>query len=339
LARKEWDRAADAFRKALALSPRHAAAHANLGIALANKGQVDEAIASYRKAIHLEPGLAQAHFNLGIALMKKGRLDEAIASYREVTRLRPGLALAHYNLGNALGARGLLDQAIASYRKSIELGPNRAEAHCNLGEALKARGDFAEALGAFRRGHELGSKRGDWKYDSGAWARECEELVEREKKLLAVLAGQSQPADARECLEWARLCTWTRRYAAAARLSGQAFAAEGKLADDLEAGHRYRAAAAAARAGLGQGRDGGTLTDEARAALRSQALGWLKVDLAAWRGHRDGGRRARALKGWRADQALAGVRDIQGLAKLPPPERAAWGALWAEVDRALRPAR
>jgi hypothetical protein len=195
------------------------------------------------------------------------------------------------------------------------------------------RGDFAEALTSLRRGHELGSKRSGWQYPSGAWVRACEGMIEREKKLLDVLEGSTRSADARECLEWARLCVQTRRYVAAARLSSEAFQTEGKLADDLEAGHRYRAAVAAARAGLGQGRDAGPLTNEAKAALRKQALGWLKADLAAWRSHSEGSQRAQALRAWRADKALAGVRDEEGLAKLPQFERAAWRELWAEVQK------
>ena len=125
----------------------------------------------------------------------------------------------------------------------------------------------------------------------------------------------------------------------AAQLSGEAFRAEEKLANDLEAGHRYRAGTAAALAGAGHGRDASELTNEARVALRKQALDRLKADLAAWRSHREASRRARALRGWRADRALAGVRDQEGLAKLPPAERTAWGGLWAEVEKLLKPAR
>jgi tetratricopeptide (TPR) repeat protein/serine/threonine protein kinase len=42
--------------------------HDNLGIALAGKGQLDEAIACFRKAIALDPKYARAHANLGTAL-------------------------------------------------------------------------------------------------------------------------------------------------------------------------------------------------------------------------------------------------------------------------------
>jgi hypothetical protein len=204
---------------------------------------------------------------------------------------------------------------------------------------LLQRGDFAEALAPLKRGHELGSKRAGWTPRSDQWVLTCEQLIEREKKLLDVLAGKSKPANTRERLEWAMLCIHTRRYAAAVRLLGEAFEAESKLADDLEAGHRYRAARMAAVAGVGQGRDAGQLTNEAKAALRKQALDWLRADLAAWRSHSEASQRARVLRSWRANKALAGVRDEEGLAKLPPAERAVWRELWAEVEKLLKPAR
>jgi tetratricopeptide (TPR) repeat protein len=364
--KRDYDGAIAYLRKAIELDPKRALAYNNLGNALKGKGQVDAAIASYKKAIALSPNAAKAlsnlggilcdakrdydgaiaylrkaieldpndgtaHYNLGNALKGKGRVDEALACYGKATKLSPNDAMAHYNLGNALQAMDRHDEAIAYLRKAIAIAPNFPEAHCNLGYVLKKYGDFTEALGPFRRGHELGSKRGDWKYPSAEWARDCERLIEREKRLLDVLGGRLEPADAKERIEWAKFCTWTRRYAAAARLWGEAFAAEGKQANDLEAGHRYRAGTAAALAGTGHGRDACQLTGEARADLRKQSLAWLQADLAAWRSLGAGDERAQTLRNWRADKALAGVRDEKELAKLPSPERSAWEGLWAEV--------
>ncbi len=336
------DEAIACWRRAIELDPKGALPHYNLGSALTDKGQFDEAIACLRRAIALNPKYAEAHTNLGNALKARGQVNEAIACYRQAIDLDPKLARAHGNLGAALLTRGRRDEAIACFRKAIEIDPNFAEAHCNLGSALKARGDFAEALGAFRRGHEVGSQRSDWHHPSDRWARDCERLVEREKQLLGVLSGDSEPADARERIEWVRLCVQTRRYAAAARLSGEAFAADAKLADDLKAGHRYRAAAAAARAGLGQGRGAGDLTDEARAALRRRALSWLRADLALRAGQLESAKPAdrvaarQALRNWQKDLDLAGLRDKAALGSLPAEEQKAFARLWAEVTATLQ---
>ena len=43
------------FQAAVAAAPANVAAHVNLGLALGDKGQLDEAIACYRKAIELDP--------------------------------------------------------------------------------------------------------------------------------------------------------------------------------------------------------------------------------------------------------------------------------------------
>ena len=44
---------------------------------------------------------------------------------------------------------------------------------------------------------------------------------------------------------------------------------------------------------------------------------------------------AKALQHWKADGDLAGVRDADGLAKLPEAERTEWITLWGEVDALL----
>ena len=44
---------------------------------------------------------------------------------------------------------------------------------------------------------------------------------------------------------------------------------------------------------------------------------------------------AQTLGHRKADADLAGVRDADGLAKLPEPERAEWITLWDEVDALL----
>jgi hypothetical protein len=72
----------------------------------------------------------------------------------------------------------------------------------------------------------------------------------------------------------------SKRYAASARLYADAFAAEPKLAADLNAEHLYNAACSAALAAAGQGEDAAKLDDKEKARLRKQALAWLRADLA-----------------------------------------------------------
>ena len=129
-----------------------AAAHSNLGVALAAKGRLGESIAYIKKGVELDPKNAKAQDNLGSALGEKGRLDAAIASYKKAIELDPKLARAHNNLGIAMAAKGQLDEAIVWYKKAIELDPKLADAHSNMGNThtrqrrwKQAAGDLAKA--------------------------------------------------------------------------------------------------------------------------------------------------------------------------------------------------
>jgi serine/threonine-protein kinase len=332
LSKGQPDQAIPYFKKAMALDPKLASPHNNLGSALYVKGKVKEAITCYRQALALHPNYPQALFNLGVVLTGTGKQDEAIACFRKTIALAPMHAHAYYNLGNVLYAQGKDDEAILCFKKTIELAPLYPEGHCNLGQTLLERGDFAEALISLQRGHELGTRRGGWTYPTPQWIRRCQQLIEREKQLLDVLAGKSAPAGARERLEWARLSMQTRRYVGAARLWSEAFAAEAKLADDLKAGYRFQAARAAVLAATGKGRDAGGLDDAQKTELRKQALTWLKADLAA-RAKQPAGERSAELGRWQADEALAAVRSEQAL---PQDERASWSEFWSEVQKHLR---
>jgi hypothetical protein len=75
--------------------------------------------------------------------------------------------------------------------------------------------------------------------------------------------------------------------------------------------------------------------------LRKQALAWLRADLAA-NGKlletgkpEDRPRVQQRLRSWQCDQALAGLRDLTALAKLPADEREAYQQLWLDVAALL----
>jgi predicted O-linked N-acetylglucosamine transferase (SPINDLY family) len=92
------DEAARCYETAIALDPRYAEAHNNLGLLRARQDRLTDAEALYRKAIDLEPGYAEPHTNLGNLLKDRGELDAAIASYRRAIELKPQLSALHSNL-------------------------------------------------------------------------------------------------------------------------------------------------------------------------------------------------------------------------------------------------
>ena len=331
----DYPAAEAAFRQAIRLKPNGAKAHMNLGNALKAQGKLDAAIAEYRTAIKLKPDYAEAHDSLGNTLGESGDVRDAIAAFREAIRFKPDFAGADCNLGSALGTSGDVRGAIASFREAIRLKPDLAEAHCNLGLALGRQGRYAESLAELRLGHEIGSKRTDWRLPSARWVA----LAER---LPAVLAGTAQPADAAQRLSFAQMAYDAKRYAAAARLWSDALAADPKLGDDRRAPHRYNAVCAAVLAAAGRAEGEPPPDAAAKAELRRKALDWLRAELAAGSKVLDSGEaKARAavspaLRHWKQDPDLAGVRDVDALATLDDDERRAWEARWKNVDAILK---
>jgi serine/threonine-protein kinase len=336
--------AAEEVRTAIRLRPSSAEAHNDLGVYLAELGKPAESIAEHRAAIRLRPDFALAHYNLGISLSNLGRWDEAGPEFRTAVRLKPDYAEAHYNLGRFLRAQGKPDEAIAEYRAAIALKADYPEAHCNLGLLLREAGDYAGALGELRKGHELGLRRADWRYPSAEWVRQGERAVQLAARLPAVMRGDDRPHDEAERVEFAQMAYERGRFVLSAGLWAEALAANPALGAPRLL-HRYNAACIAALAAAGRARDESPPDDAARARLRAQALGWLQADLAAWVKHSEmGNNQARAeaaatLVQWQADPDLAGVRGPAALDRLPEAERAAWRALWDEVERVGRRAR
>ena len=136
------------WRTTIARNPVCWMAYNNLGIALFDKGDVDDAIAQYRRSLELRSNYAQTHYNLGMALLDKGNIPEAVAHAREAVRLQPRDPDAHVALGNAL-LPGSVEDAIAEYKTAIELRPNHANAHYNLGNALVNKGEIDAAVTEF----------------------------------------------------------------------------------------------------------------------------------------------------------------------------------------------
>jgi hypothetical protein len=154
--------------------------------------------------------------------------------------------------------------------------------------------------------------------------------VDLDRRATAVLTGQAKAQDPSELLRLGHFCLEQKKHpAAAARLFADAFAADPAPADN-----RFAAARAAALAGCGQG-DAATTDEATLARWRRQALAWLRADLALWQqktGAAEGRAAAReALGSWQSAADLAGLRDPDGLARLPEAERAEWRRLWADV--------
>jgi tetratricopeptide (TPR) repeat protein len=139
------------LRAALARAPAHAVLNNALGVALQALLRDAEAEPCLRAALAARPDFAEAHANLAHALRRAGQLDDAQAHYERALALQPGFVAARVGLGALLQARGELDAAIAEYQRALHSDAALVEAWNNLGNCLRQQGRLDEARDAFER--------------------------------------------------------------------------------------------------------------------------------------------------------------------------------------------
>jgi tetratricopeptide (TPR) repeat protein len=153
--RGKLDEAIADYQTAVQLKPDYVAAYYNLGNALVQEGKVNDAIAQYQKALATEPRLTVARLMLGNLLLQAGRVDEAIAQDEQAAKINPESAETHYCLGGALLQKGRVDEAIAELQKAVQLSPNLPEAQCTLGSAFLQKGKTDEAISHYEQAIQL----------------------------------------------------------------------------------------------------------------------------------------------------------------------------------------
>ena len=103
--KKEYDLAADNYKKVIDNDPVNEKAQYNLGNALFKKGTTDEAVKAYDAAIRNTKSKnyqSDAWYNKGVALQNKKKLPECIEAYKNALRLNPADEEARFNLQKAL---------------------------------------------------------------------------------------------------------------------------------------------------------------------------------------------------------------------------------------------
>jgi tetratricopeptide (TPR) repeat protein len=108
-------------RKAVALAPKLAEAHASRGVALSTLQNYTDAEKEFRVAIRLDPGLYEAHYFYGRACLAQGKYKESIEPFETAARVRPDDYQAPTFLGGAYTGLGHKAKAAAAYGRAIEL--------------------------------------------------------------------------------------------------------------------------------------------------------------------------------------------------------------------------
>ncbi len=151
---KDFDRAYRVLHEALALQPRHAAAHWYLGTLLYRRGRIDDAEPVLREALEIAPNLHEARITLAWLLHDRGQFDAALEQCRlaNANEEQPHrLAL----LGWLLARRGELEAAAEALRRAVDKAPADVSIRHKLVIVLSRRGCHCEAKEVLLRGLAL----------------------------------------------------------------------------------------------------------------------------------------------------------------------------------------
>jgi Flp pilus assembly protein TadD len=139
------------LRASLAIMPGYPRTLNNLGNIRYAQGRLDEAEAFYRLAVKADPKDHMSAFNLGLVMRARGRFEEAERILRDVLGMKPDFVEARNALGGVMAATGRSDEAERLFRRAMEIAPRDHNAPYNLGVVLAGRGMLDEAESLYRR--------------------------------------------------------------------------------------------------------------------------------------------------------------------------------------------
>jgi len=127
----------------------------DLATRLRSSGRFDEAISAAKQALAMRPRDAGGHNNLGLCYLAARRPLEALASFERASRATPRQSIVLHNRGLALQRLGRDKEAAQAYRAAIEADPNATPPYVQLAQLLASREDRQGAIECLRKAHEI----------------------------------------------------------------------------------------------------------------------------------------------------------------------------------------
>ena len=146
------------------------------GVALFQRGYLDQAAASFRQVIAAKPNEPEAYYNLGTLYLRKNDLAQARQYLEQTIKLRPNYPEAWNNLGMIAAQQGQADDAIRNFKESLAQRPGYAIALLNLGNVYRRQGNLAESEKLLKRALELEPENPEVNYNLGMLYARQEQL-------------------------------------------------------------------------------------------------------------------------------------------------------------------
>lgn len=162
---EEYEKAAEAYRRALQLSPDNQQLKRALAQALLLADKPDEALPLYQQLVEEDPEDYYSYLRLSQIYRDKRQFDEAARALEQAKKLSPGNLEVLYNEVNLLEAQGRLGEAIEALKHILEITKknnysqgelaNRRVFLERLGLLYRNNNQYDEAVATFRQLAEL----------------------------------------------------------------------------------------------------------------------------------------------------------------------------------------
>jgi Flp pilus assembly protein TadD/peroxiredoxin len=146
------------------------------GVALFQRGYLEQAAASFQQVIAAKPNEPEAYYNLGTLYLRKNAFARARQYLEQTVKLRPNYPEAWNNLGMIAAQQGQNDESIRNFKQSLLQRPDYAIALLNLGNVYRRQGNFAEAEKLLKRALELEPENPEVHYNLGMLYARQEQL-------------------------------------------------------------------------------------------------------------------------------------------------------------------
>lgn len=145
MAKYDYDKSLEYFRKSAEAKPDYAAAWFNMGYAYQQKGDIANAIISYKKAAKIDPTDAKAFSNLATCYNTAGFPDSSLLLYQKITRLKPKIMRPYFSIIAYYYNRGDTLNAILWLEKAATAKPGETKVTGMLKRYFTMKGDSTKA--------------------------------------------------------------------------------------------------------------------------------------------------------------------------------------------------
>jgi hypothetical protein len=120
---KHWHDDLSLWSHAVEVTSDNYRAEDHLGVALTDRGMLEQGIQHYQAALRIWPDYPEGHNNLGAAYMDQKRYNDAVAEFSAAAKVKPRDVNFRYNLAVALDAAGDRNAAIAQVKTGLAIDP------------------------------------------------------------------------------------------------------------------------------------------------------------------------------------------------------------------------